>query len=423
MSQPLEPTTSDIAIVGAGAAGLAAAIFARRLNPSCSVVLLDGAAKPGAKILISGGSRCNVTNAVVSERDFSGGKPAVIRRILKSFPVSETIAWFASLGVPLHEEPHGKLFPDTNRSRDVLDALLREAAAAGVILQTSARVHDVIPGPPFTVSTARGVLRAEAVVMATGGLSLPKTGSDGGGLEIARRLGHTIVATTPALVPLTSGNDLPMHQKLSGVSQDVEVALWIEGAIARRARGSLLWTHFGLSGPVILDISRHWLRVRLENCDARLRLNMVPGASFETTDRRWTRLAIEKPRATLQTALAEILPASVASAVLDRLNLDHATPLAHLSRETRRRVTHALTEWSAYIVSSRGYNYAEATAGGVALDEINPATMASRRCKGLYLIGEVLDVDGRIGGFNFQWAWATARVVGRAIGTGVPGVP
>src|SRR5262249_54037738 len=151
-----------------GAAGLAAAIFVRRLNPSRSVVLLDSSAKPGAKILVSGGSRCNVTNVAVSERDFSGGKPAVIRRILRAFPPVEVIAWFASLGVPLHEEAHGKLFPDSNRSRDVLDALLRESASSGVVLQTATRVEGVTRGAGFILHTTRDQIGATNLVMATG---------------------------------------------------------------------------------------------------------------------------------------------------------------------------------------------------------------------------------------------------------------
>jgi predicted Rossmann fold flavoprotein len=190
----------DVAVVGAGDAGLATAIFTRRLNPSRTVVLLDSSSRPGAKILVSGGSRCNVTNVSVSERDFWGGKPAIIRRILKAFPPAEVVAWFGSLGVLLHEEAHGKLFPDSNRSRDVLDALLREVAASGVVLETAARVNSITSDGAITLHTARGAIRARTVVMATGGLSLPKTGSDGGGLDIARRLGHTIVPTTPALV-------------------------------------------------------------------------------------------------------------------------------------------------------------------------------------------------------------------------------
>src|SRR5689334_14700665 len=158
----------DVAVVGAGAAGLATAIFTRRLSPSQSVVVLDSSAKPGAKILVSGGSRCNVTNVTVGERDFAGGKPAIIRRILKTFPPADVVAWFRSLGVPLHEEAHGKLFPDSNRSRDVLNALLTEASAAGVVLVVSARVTAIARAEHFEVEAGRGRFHADAVVMATG---------------------------------------------------------------------------------------------------------------------------------------------------------------------------------------------------------------------------------------------------------------
>ncbi len=411
----VEERSCDVAIVGAGAAGLATAIFARRLNSSRSILLLDSSARPGAKILVSGGSRCNVTNASVSERDFNGGKPAIVRRILKAFPPSDVVAWFASLGVPLHEEPHGKLFPDSNRSRDVLNALLAEARACGVELRASTRVEDVVRGPRLTIKASNGVVHADAVVMATGGLSLPKTGSDGHGLVVAERLGHTIVSTTPALVPLTLGDTASVHRDLTGVSQDVELALWVDGAIGKRLRGALLWTHFGMSGPVALDMSRHWLRARLDGTDARLTINFARGNTFDVVDAGMISLGATRSHASLHTALAEMLPASVATAILQHLDLDPGALLAHLTRDARRKLSHALTQWPVTITGSRGYNFAEATAGGVALDEIDPATMESRRCRDLYLVGEMLDVDGRIGGFNFQWAWASARVAARAL--------
>ena len=403
----------DIAIVGAGAAGLAAAILVRRLNPSRSVVLLDSSAKPGAKILVSGGSRCNVTNVAVSERDFNGGKPAIIRRILKAFPPDDVVAWFASLGVPLHEEALGKLFPDSNRSRDVLDALLRESASSGVVFQTATRVEGVTAG--LALHTTRGQIRATNVVMATGGLSLPKTGSDGGGLEIARRLGHTIVPTTPALVPLTSAADRSLHETLSGVSHDVELALWIDGRVALRLRGSLLWTHVGVSGPVVLDMSRHWLRALLDERTAHMTLTFLPGQSFDSVDRDLASQDAARRRASVHGRLADVLPASLATTILQRLALESTRPVAELPRVDRRRLARALVEWPLNIDGNRGYNYAEATAGGVALDEIDPATMSSRKCPGLYLVGEMLDVDGRIGGFNFQWAWSSAMVAARAL--------
>jgi predicted Rossmann fold flavoprotein len=411
-----EGETTDIAIVGAGAAGLATAIFARRLNPSRSVVLLDGAAKPGAKILVSGGARCNVTNVIVTERDFSGGKSTIVRRVLRGLTVADTIDWFARLGVALHEEEHGKLFPDTNRARDVLHALLREVTASGVVLRAGTRVADVTPSAGgFDVDTSRGRISARAVVLATGGQSLPKTGSDGAGLEIARRLGHTIVPTTPSLVPLTLAEDEALHAQLRGVAQDVEVSVWIDGAISRRLTGALLWTHFGVSGPVVLDASRHWLRARLEGRDAQVTINFSGNDRFETVDARWTSLASARPRTSVGTALSEVLPDSVATALLDRLRIDGTLSLAHFARGDRRRLAHALVDWPLAITGSRGYSYAEATAGGVALDEVDPATMASRRTAGLYLVGEMLDVDGRIGGFNFPWAWSSARVAAAAL--------
>src|SRR3954463_2933241 len=264
--------TFDVAIVGAGAAGLATAIFLRRLNPARSVVLLDGAKKPGAKILVSGGSRCNVTNAVVSEPDFWGGRSAIIRRVLRALPVPQTVEFFREIGVNLHEEADGKLFPDTNRARDVIDALLRETARVGATLLAGHRVVDIErDGDGLRLLTAGAAMRATSVVLATGGQSLPKSGSDGAGFEIARRLGHTIVPTTPALVPLVlSGPSV----ELSGVSHDVEITVWVDGAAHVRLTGALLWTHFGISGPVAMNASRHFLRARLEERAVRMTANV-----------------------------------------------------------------------------------------------------------------------------------------------------
>ena len=405
-----------VVIVGAGAAGLATAIFIRRLDPSITVTLLDGSARPGAKILVSGGSRCNVTNVSVSERDFWGGKSTIVRRVLRGFTADQTVEWFASLGVSLHEEAHGKLFPDSNRSRDVLDALLRELHASGAVLEAGMRVTDVVRGEDgFRLHTPQGVLGARVVVLATGGQSLPKTGSDGAGLMIARGLGHTVVPTTPALAPLAVDQQSTFGSPVQGVAQDVELSIWIDDGVATRLSGALLWTHFGVSGPVVLDASRHWLRAALDSRPVRITINFLPGKPFENVDTELTRLAASRPRTSLQTAVAELLPASVASAALQHLHLDESTPLAQFTRADRRRLARALVEWPLAVTGSRGYNYAEATAGGVALEEINPATMASRRCESLYLVGEMLDVDGRIGGFNFQWAWSSARAAARGI--------
>ena len=234
-------------------------------------------------------------------------------------------------------------------------------------------------------------------------------------MAIARRLGHTIVPTTPALAPLTLDPSDGFHRDLAGVSHDVELAVWIDGTISTRLTGSLLWTHFGVSGPVALNASRHWLRAHLEQRAVAITANVCPGRSFEQVDADWNRRARERPRASVQASLATIAPASFAAALLRRLGVDGVTALAHFARDDRRRLVRALVEWRLPVTGTRGYNYAEATAGGVALDEITPSTMESRVCRRLYLVGEMLDVDGRIGGFNFQWAWSGAFVAGRAL--------
>jgi predicted Rossmann fold flavoprotein len=393
------------------------AIHARAASPPTPrVVVLDGAARPGAKILVSGGSRCNVTNTIVTARDFSGGKSTIVRRVLRGFPVAETVAFFDALGVALREEPGGKLFPVSNRSRDVLEALLRGVTSAGVELHASTRVlaiarHD----GTFTITTTRGSIAADAVVLATGGLSLPKTGSDGAGYDFARLLGHTIVPTTPALVPLLLNETNAVHTELSGISHDVEVAVWIDGSVAVRRTGSLLWTHVGVSGPVILDASRHWARARLENRSVRVTINMYPDQSFSIVDEAWIQLARRRPTATIRSTLANDLPDALADALVRALELDGRVTLARFGRDDRRRLVSALVEWPLAVTDTRGYNYAEVTAGGVALPEVDPSSMESRTCPGLFLVGEILDVDGRIGGFNFQWSWATGRIAGAAL--------
>jgi predicted Rossmann fold flavoprotein len=410
--------TVDVLVVGAGAAGLTTAIAARRTAPGLRVCCVDGARTIGAKILVSGGSRCNVTNRVVGERDFWGGSPRVVARVLRAFPSPRAVDWFASMGVALHEEEDGKLFPDTNSSRTVLDALVREAAAAGVRIHAPARVDDIRrTAGRFAVSTSAGSFEAATVVLATGGRSLPKSGSDGFGYELARRLGHGHIATTPALAPLVLA-DGP-HASLSGVTHDAALSLRVDGRVAVTLDGALLWTHVGISGPVALNMSRHWHRARLEGRELDLRINLCPGDTFDAVDAWLIGQAAARPRARIATVLASRLPAAVADAGLDVCGVDRETTPAHLTREARRSIVRVLTAMPLAVLDSRGYRYAEVTAGGVPLEEIDPATMASRVCPGLYLTGEVLDVDGRLGGFNFQWAWSSGWVAGRAIARAV----
>jgi predicted Rossmann fold flavoprotein len=427
----------DVVIVGAGAAGLATAVFAAREAPGASIALLDGARTLGAKILVSGGGRCNVTNRRVSEADFNGAPSHVVRRVLRALPVPATVGFFRALGVHLHEEARGKLFPDTNRARTVLDALVGACREAGVRIVPSSRVTAVSRVPAgFVVETPAGPVASRSVVLATGGLALPRTGSDGLGYRFATALGHALVPTTPALAPLLLSGS--WHRALAGVSPVAELVLGAGGSRTRRVTGPLLWTHFGVSGPAALDMSRHWLRATLEGRAATLTAGAVPGAAFADVERWLVDLAARHPRARAAHALrnapldvgpasrrgggteddgATRLPAALAEAIVARVCGAPDPALADLRRDERRACVHALTALALEVAGSRGYDHAEATAGGVDLTSVQATTLHSRSCPGLFFAGEVLDVDGRLGGFNFQWAWASAR----AAATGVAG--
>ena len=404
-----------VLVIGAGAAGLATAIFATRAAPGLDVRCFDGASKIGAKILVSGGSRCNVTNRIVTERDFWGGSQRTVRNVLRAFPADRAAVFFEELGVALHEEEDGKLFPDTNRSRTVLEALLAEARRLGISIETGRRVQSVgREQDDFVVSTSDGDRhRAHVVVLATGGRSLPKTGSDGFGYELGRTLGHGHVETTPALAPLVLEGD--RHVGLSGVAHDAMLTLHVDGTIAARLEGAMLWTHFGISGPVALNMSRHWHRARLSGHAVDVRLSVCPGETFESLEDWLLSKERARPKALVSTVLAARLPASIADAWVASSGIDPATTMAHLAKSDRRQLLHALLDTPLAVADSRGYAYAEVTSGGIPLDEIDPATMQSRVCPKLFLVGEILDVDGRLGGFNFQWSWSSGWVAGHAI--------
>lgn len=399
----------DVAIIGAGAAGLATAIFTARRAPQLRIVTLDGARKIGAKILVSGGGRCNVTNVDVTAEHYFGGSKHVIRRVLAALPVAATVGFFAQLGVPMHVEEFGKYFPDSESSRTVLAALLDECERRSVPILADHRVESVTRRDAgFLVVTHTGSFDARAVVLATGGLALPKTGSDGAGYAFAATLGHTLIPTTPALAPLVlSGH---AFADLAGIAQPAALTVRAVSAKPRTLGGPMLWTHFGVSGPAAMDISRVWLRARLEEQTPVLTANLIPDLTAERLDTELVAAARTDAHRSIAAWLARRVPSRVTDAILRLAGASAATPLAHLARETRRRLVETLTALPLPVVDSRGYTYAEATAGGVTLTEIDAATMASRKSPGLFLVGEILDVDGRIGGYNFQWAWSSAVV-------------
>jgi predicted Rossmann fold flavoprotein len=375
------------------------------------VVALDGARVLGAKILVSGGGRCNVTHHAVDETAFDGSTPPAIRKVLRRFDVERTVAFFRELGVELKREETGKLFPTTNRARTVLDALLRAAREAGVVLRHPWRVESVVRGADgFVLTSAAGEsLRTARLVLATGGRSLPKTGSDGGGYRLATSLGHRLTERIfPALVPLVVPEG-HFVRTLSGLSVPATLEVRLGSGRKRIAvTGSLLCTHFGLSGPAALDVSRHLIDARLDDPSSRLVVRWLADLDGEGLDAQLRMLG----RVSVGRFVADLLPGRLADALCTDAGVDPATTGHRLTREGRRALVVALTEMTVPVAGDRGFAVAEVTAGGVPLSELHLDTLRSRMCPGLSLCGEICDVDGRIGGFNFQWAWSSGYVAG-----------
>lgn len=420
MSNVDDSLTCDVAIVGAGAAGLAAAIAAAehaKAAGALMIVLLDRAKTIGAKILISGGGRCNVTHHKVTSTDFFGNRH-IIKNALAAFSVEDTIKWFASMGVELKREETGKLFPVTDKARTVLNALAERCRELGVEIQLNHCVMDIEyvrdRDYRFAIQHSQGALHARKVILATGGRSIPKSGSDGFGYTLAKRLGHQINATAPALVPLVL-DDSMFHKTLSGLSQEVELTTKVNDHTIDSRTGSLLWTHFGISGPVVMDASRFWCLAKEQGESAAVFCNFLPGHTQEQMRQWFMAHARDNPRRSLAKTLAQRLSQRFAEAMIHHVGCKAHTIIAQLPRNDRNRLLESLGRFQLPIVQDRGWNYAEVTAGGIPLEEINFRTMESKLVPRLYLIGEILDCDGRIGGFNFQWAWTTGFLAGKAV--------
>ena len=412
----------DIAIIGSGAAGLAAGIFSAETRRDLTIVLFDGARTIGSKILVSGGGRCNVTNAYVQPSDFHAPQK-VVARILQRFDEQATISWFQSLGVELKQEPGGKLFPQSNQAKTVLTALLQRSKELHVQILNQHRVQTISPEKNgFRIQSNQGTFISRMVILATGGQSLPKSGSDGQGWSMAKNLGHSVTRPYPALVPLVL-NKAFIHSELSGVSHEVGLTTRVNQKMVDHRIGSLLWTHFGISGPVVLDASRFWVMANGQGKTVTLSLSCFPHQTKEEVGCWLSHVSREPGRKTVLSWLSHHLPDRVAEKLCslsdkqwncrnDQFPRVAMTPLNQLSQEKRAILVDVLTDLSLPVVGQRGWNFAEVTAGGIPLSEINPKTMMSRIIPSLYLIGEMLDSDGRIGGFNFQWAWTTGFIAG-----------
>jgi predicted Rossmann fold flavoprotein len=390
-----------------------AAIFAAA--GGAETQLVERTREGGRKILISGGGRCNVLPARLDEERFvTDSSPHLVRHLVRSWPLREQIAFFErDLELPLIEEAEsGKLFPRSQSARDVRDKLLARARTQGAEIVTDTLVTGVRPSMAgWIVERQTGEpLPADAVVLATGGLSVPKTGSDGTGIRIAEQLGHMINQTYPALTPLLAprdANGAGEFRKLAGISLPVTIAARSRHRSAR-ATGGFLFTHHGYSGPAVLDISHVAVRSRAETDGPAI----VTIRWSALSDSEWEEALRPRGSETLLAALSARLPHRLADALIRTANVSHDRRLSQLSRDERRRLIETLVRGTLPWDGDEGYRKAEVTGGGVNLDEIDPRTLESRRHKGLFLCGELLDAFGPIGGYNFLWAWATGRAAG-----------
>ncbi|WP_269790907.1 NAD(P)/FAD-dependent oxidoreductase [Stenotrophomonas sp. Iso1] len=388
----------DVLVVGAGAAGLMCALTAGQRGRLVQVI--DHANKPGKKILMSGGGRCNFTNTGTTPANFLSANPHFCKSALARYTPGDFIDMVERHGIAYHEKELGQLFCDIS-SKQIVKMLLDECADAGVKVRTDCGVQDIERGTDgFHVQTAQGLFHCASLVIATGGLSIPSMGASGFGYEVARRFGHEVLPTRAGLVPLTlSGKHQERFAELSGVALPVEAR-----CNGQSFRNFMLLTHRGVSGPAILQISSYW------QPGDDLRLDLLPGQDAG----EWLRtMKRERGASELRTILSEVMPRRLALRLCEQWLDDK--PVRQLDERALKTTADLLNNFPLVASGSEGYRTAEVTLGGVDTRKVSSSTMESHVVPGLHFIGEVLDVTGWLGGYNFQWAWASGHAAGQAV--------
>ncbi|MRI31373.1 aminoacetone oxidase family FAD-binding enzyme [Endozoicomonas sp. OPT23] len=405
LSRPLE-SSYDVIIIGAGASGLMCAQTAGYRGRK--VLVLDHANKIGKKILISGGGRCNFTNMYTEPSNYLSQNPHFCKSSLARYTQWDFQGLVAKYDIPWHEKTLGQLFCD-NRSQDIVDLLMGECREAGVTVRAKAEVQKVVADKDrgFQLITSQGEFSAQSLVVATGGLSFPTMGATGFGYEIAEQFGHALIEQVPGLVPFTLSKKWLNHfSDLSGVSAEVTLS-----CNEQSFRENLLITHRGVSGPAVLQISSYW------NPGDRVMVNWLPG--INTDD--WLQEAIQqRPKAQISNVISEHLTKRLAQTLCDygklRLLTDNGRkPVAQFTLAELDALADELTNWGLEPTGTEGYKKAEVTLGGVATEKVSSKTLESQLQPGLFFVGEVLDVTGHLGGFNFQWAWASGHCAGQYV--------
>jgi len=402
----------DEVVIGAGAAGLLAAISAAERGRR--TLVLEKNRKAGVKILMSGGTRCNITHATDNRGivEAYGPPGRFLHSALAALSVEDTLAFFEAEGVPTKVEETGKVFPVSNRAIDVLAALLRRLERSGAVLALGEPVLDLNrDGSGFSVQTPARVLSTASVILTTGGQSYPGSGTTGDGYRLLTRFGHTIVLPRPALVPITVATQ--WATELRGITvPDVSLRVLDGTQTLAQRRGSLLFAHFGLSGPVALDVSRV-ISGHAHPAALVLEADLQPGVKDEDLAEILRRESASAGKKQLAGVLATQLPRRLCEALLTQAGMPAHRTAAALSKEERTRLTAAVKHLRLPVTGTLGFKKAEVTAGGVRLDEVDSRTMQSKLVPGLFIAGEILDLDGPIGGYNFQAAWSTGWLAGR----------
>lgn len=388
----------DVIIIGAGAAGLMCAATAARRGRR--VLLLDNSRKVGKKILMSGGGRCNFTNLYVEPDNYVSHNPHFCKSALKRYNQWDFIALVERHGIAYHEREHGQLFCD-HSARQILDMLLAECDQPGVTLQTGCEIHEITHAQGYQLNTSQGEWQAESLVVATGGLSIPSMGSSGFGYEIARQFGLNVLPQRAGLVPLTFSDRMrEVTASLAGISLPVRMST-ADRAFAEQ----LLFTHRGLSGPVVLQLSNYW------QAGEPVQVDLLPDRA---ADEWLAQLKTDHPRALLKNLLTERLPKKLIGQLMALYWTDWSErPVGELPDRVLGQIGQQLNGWTLKPAGTEGYRTAEVTLGGIDTDELSSKTMESRRQPGLFFIGEVVDVTGHLGGFNFQWAWSSGYTAGQ----------
>ena len=378
------------------------------------VILFEKMPRVGRKLGITGKGRCNLTNTADNAEIIKNipGNGKFLFSALKNFTSADTVNFFESLGVATKIERGGRIFPVSDSASEVIDALTKKLVILGVEVRNNSPVTEILAENKKIVGVIVGgkIFKADAVILATGGASYPKTGSTGDGFRLAKRLGHTITEILPALVPLEVEDDIKSLQGLS--LKNVRVKLLADGKKIAEQFGEMLFTHFGVSGPIILTLSRQASRLLADKKFVEVEINLKPALSYEQLESRILRDFDKFKGKILKNSLHELLPAKLIPIVLDRAFLDENKRVDEVTAIERRRLIEILRGLPLIITKTRPIAEAIVTSGGISVKEINPKTMESKIVAGLYIVGEVLDVDGFTGGFNLQAAWSMGNLAG-----------